>query len=248
MSRDRLNVMRERTIFVGRPLAVTKCLRISPLLFMMMGTLAFLAASCSQTAFAQDEAVLGELKKLVVHFDQVTPDVYRSGLIPEEAAPLLKELGVKTVINFDNDDERAQKEAAYLKLFGIYTVWIPWSGWDRPRDQDVEKFLSLMREPRLKPVLVHCKRGSERTGVGIAVWRISEFNWTAAQAYDEMKHYTYRRFLQGHLKRYVYEFARKHGESTARITNGFEQMKTSLFYFFFQLRKLNPFWHRHSRV
>ena len=87
-------------------------------------------------ALSETEAVVKRLQKVVIHFDEAAPGVYRGGLIPEEAVPLLKELGVKTVINFDNDEERATQEEARLKLFGIYTIRMPWSGWDYPEDKD----------------------------------------------------------------------------------------------------------------
>ena len=193
------------------------------------------------TAFA---AAVERLKEIIVHFDEVVPGVFRGGLIPEEATPLLKDLGIKTVINFDNNEDRAKKEEEYLKLFGIYTARIPWSGWDHPRDEDIEKFLALMKTSELRPVMVHCKRGSERTGVAMATWRVSELGWRAEQAYEEMKRYDFRRFTRGHLKKYLYRFAKDRGDEGAELTNLFERIKINTFYLFYQLRKLNPFLNR----
>jgi protein tyrosine/serine phosphatase len=218
-----------------------KSLSIGRVLFIILAIAVVGLGGRPQSAFSQKEAVLDELKKTIIHFNQVAPGVYRGGLGTKAGAPLLKELGVKTVINFDNQTKRAQDEAEYLKLFGIYTVLIPWSGWDQPTEENIEKFLALMRSEDLKPVMVHCKRGSERTGTMMAIWRISEFGWPIEKAYAEMREYEYRRFLQGHLKAYVYEYARKQGQDSAKISNVLEQAKTNFFYFFFQLRKLNPF-------
>jgi protein tyrosine phosphatase (PTP) superfamily phosphohydrolase (DUF442 family) len=195
----------------------------------------------SGDVFADSKQALELLKAKVIHFDEAMPAVYRSGLVPKEDVPLLKELGLKTVINFDNNDKRAEKEVEYLKRFGIYSVRIPWSGWGYPKEEDINKFLTLMKAPDLKPVLVHCKRGSERTGTAMAIWRIDEFGWPAKKAYEEMKRYEYRSFRQGHLKKYVFQFAREHGEKEARIGNPLELLKTNFLYFLFQLRKLTPF-------
>ncbi len=199
-------------------------------------------------AFAEQSDTVQALKRKVVHFEAIDLGVYRCGLISEEAAPLLKELGVKTVINFDNQNERARAESNLLEHFGIYTVRIPWSGWDYPSQAVVKQFLTLMKNPELRPIVVHCKRGSERTGLAIALWRVDALGWTANRAYDEMKQYEYRKFLQGHLKKYLYQFAKDHGDKTAKLTNPFERIKTNVFYYFFQLRKLNPFLKRHEII
>jgi len=217
-----------------------KCLRVWRVLPIIVAVSAAFLWIRIDFSFSRNESAFEKLKERVIHFDEAVPGVYRGGLVPKQAVPLLKELGVKTVISFDNKKKRAQAEAEQLKLFGIHQVWIPWSGWDRPRDEDIEKFLTLMRTPELKPVYVHCKRGSERTGTAMAVWRVSEFGWPVEKAYDEMKRYEYRRFRQGHLKAYVYEYAREHGQADAVIANDFERMKTNVFYSFYQLKKLNP--------
>jgi tyrosine-protein phosphatase SIW14 len=193
-----------------------------------------------EPGFSTKETALKQLEKSVIHFAEIEPGVYRSGLIPEAAAPLLEELGVKTVINFDNLEERARKEAAHLKLFGIYTVWMPWSGWGDPSTEEVDKFLSLMKTPDLRPIWIHCKRGSERTGTMMAIWRIDS-GWPVEKAYQEMRKFEYRRFFQGHLKRYVYRYAREHGQPDAEIKNRFEHLKTNFFSGIFQMRKWNPF-------
>jgi protein tyrosine/serine phosphatase len=57
-----------------------------------------------------------------------------------------------------------------------------------------------------KVVFVHCERGSERTGVMIACYRMSTDGWTAEQALTEMEAFGFRRFGFGHLKRFVREF------------------------------------------
>lgn len=186
------------------------------------------------------EEALEQLKKSVPRFAEVSPGIYRSGRLHEEAAPLLKDLGIKTVLNLDDEAPYAKREEEFLKLFGIYMVWIPWNGLDQPKDEVIEKSLTILNTPELRPVLIHCERGSERTGVTIGCWRIRQEQWTAARAYDEMKRYEFRSFWYGHLKKYLARYARRHGDPQAKGGNVLERMKSSLLSFFYRFRKLNP--------
>lgn len=195
-------------------------------------------------AAGEKAKTLAELKRSVIHFDQAAEDVYRGGLISEKAIALLGGLGVKTVVSFDNNKRRSEWEAERLKNFGIRQIAIPWSGWDKPQDKDIEKFLEVMSASGLRPIYVHCKRGSERTGTAMAVWRISACGWPVQKAYEEMKRYEYRSFRQGHLKQYVYEYAQKAGGANTRIDDWVERVRIEALYSFYQLRKLNPFLNR----
>ena len=197
-------------------------------------------------ALSDKEAVLAKLEQTAVNFHEVEDSIYRSGLISEEAAPLLKELGIKTVVNFDDNQKRAAKEEEFLKRFGIQTVSIPWSGWEEPSQEVMNKTLEFLNSPEAKPVLVHCKHGQERTGVAIACWRVANQGWSAEKAYQEMKAHGFRPFRYGHLKKYVYDFAQARGDQKASIENKAEQIKTSVLSFFYKLRKLNLVSFHHS--
>ena len=72
-------------------------LSILRLTSILLGILASGTGFGTPIAFSEDKAALEELKKIAVNFHEVAPGLYRSGLIPEKAAPLLKELGIKTV-------------------------------------------------------------------------------------------------------------------------------------------------------
>lgn len=217
------------------------CLRFLAFAFILFA-LAGGSARASETAVSKKEAALKELKETLFNFDEVAPGVYRSGLVNEESAALLENLGVKTVINFHDDPKLAAEESRFLKLFGIYMVWIPWEGVEYPRDEDIEKFLKLMDSPGLQPVLIHCKRGAERTGVALGCWRVSRGGWPAERAYQEMQAHRFRSFRYGHLKRYLYRFAREHGDPAAKAESFPEQVRINTLYSLYQLRKLNPFY------
>ena len=183
--------------------------------------------------------LFNRLEKTAYNFRQVETDIYRSGKISKEAVPALKGLGIKTVISFDDWPSRIEKEKGFLKDSGIEFISIPWSGFDYPEDGVIEKIHAVMKNPAKRPILVHCKHGQERTGVVIATWRIAEEGWDVHRAYQEMRSCGFRPFQYGHLKNYVYDFAKRRGQS-AKIEK-FEQAKTDFLYRIYQLRKLNPF-------
>ena len=198
------------------------------------------AFGSSGFAQSEKEPLFEKLKETVYNFRQVTPNVYRSGLVSKESVPYLKELGIKTVITFDNKLKRVETERAFYEGTGIEFISIPWSGFSDPDDETIQKIHSIMNDPAKQPVLVHCKHGQERTGVTIATWRIAEQNWNADQAYQEMKACGFRPFRYGHLKKYVYDFAKQRGDENAEI-GAAERVKSKVLLFIYSFRKLNPF-------
>jgi protein-tyrosine phosphatase len=182
-----------------------------------------------------DATVKTRLAQAIFNFHEVAPGVYRSGRIPEETYPYLSSLGIKTVINFIYQKRESARENLALKELGIETVWIPWNGFDNPKDEHVKQFLDVMRDESKRPVLIHCKRGAERTGVMVACWRIAEEGWTAERAYKEMLANKFRPFRYGHLKKYVFEFAKRYGQTANYTNNIWERLKTGTLYGIYRL-------------
>ncbi len=87
----------------------------------------------------------------------------------------------------------------------------------------------MVNDESTSPVYIHCREGRHRTGVMAAVYRLTKDDWTAGQAYAEMKSYRFKstlHFLFGHenLKDFVYDY---HAEmqkaaaaSQARVSGG----------------------------
>jgi len=192
-------------------------------------------------ADTSQETKIAQLERAIFNFQEIEPGIYRSGRLPRETYPYLKKAGITTIINFIDKKKEAEKEKSELAHLGIKTVSIPWNGFDYPKDQDVDTFLNVMKDPANRPVLVHCKRGAERTGLMIACWRIAEQGWKVEDAYQEMVRNRFRWFWYGHLKKYLYEFAKRHGQKPAKSTNIWGRLKTNVLYGIYRFRKLASF-------
>ena len=92
---------------------------------------------------------------------------------------------------------------------GVKFINIPLHNWFGPKDKKIEKILSLINTPENQPVFVHCKRGSDRTGTIIAVYRMTQDGWTAKQANKEAKEFGFgwwQFWMKDYIKDYYKDF------------------------------------------
>ncbi len=112
---------------------------------------------------------------------QMSPTLYRSALPDSADLPVLQRLQVKTVVSFIKDDDRA-----WIGQQGIETVSFPTHA-DRVDDADVLKVLRILQKAEQDgPVLMHCKHGSDRTGLFSAMYRTVIQGWSKEDALKEM--------------------------------------------------------------
>ncbi|MGI8668959.1 MAG: fused DSP-PTPase phosphatase/NAD kinase-like protein [Aridibacter sp.] len=151
--------------------------------------------------------------KNLPNFSQVNEQLYRGGQPTEAGVKKLKEdFSIKTIIYLRGADERAKKEEKWAKDAGINFVNVPLKNWFGPKDEKIEKILSLINDPENQPVFVHCKRGSDRTGTIIAVYRITQNDYTAKQATKEAKEFGFgwwQFWMEDFIKDYYKDFIAK---------------------------------------
>lgn len=112
---------------------------------------------------------------------QMSPTLYRSALPDKSAVPLLEKLNVGTVITFLPDSD-----ANWLARPGIEQVQLPYRT-NHVDGADVLKALRAIQSAEAKgPVLMHCKHGSDRTGLMAAMYRVVVQGWTKEEALNEM--------------------------------------------------------------
>lgn len=112
---------------------------------------------------------------------QMSPTLYRSALPDSAIVPLLEKLKVGTVINF-----LPESDSRWLTSPGINQVQLPY----RTNHVDDAQVLAALRAIQVAetkgPVLMHCKHGSDRTGLMAAMYRVVVQGWSKEDALKEM--------------------------------------------------------------
>lgn len=137
------------------------------------------------------------------HWDVVKPGVlYRSGqLNPDQLASAVKRYGLKTIVNFQVASPAVERERTLAQKLGIDFLHLPMPGDGFGRPEQFRAVLAACTDPGRRPVLVHCARGTCRTGAAVALYRFERDGWAIQDVAAEMERQTYR---QGWLPGYVY--------------------------------------------
>lgn len=123
-------------------------------------------------------------------FRQVDTGVYR-GSQPENLADykMLKDKGIKTIINFRTWAASVAREERISRTMGFYFESFPMSAiWgvlfniDRDTVRDA---LYTMADPVMQPVFIHCLEGKDRTGMMAGLYRVHVQGWSFEEAYQE---------------------------------------------------------------
>lgn len=113
---------------------------------------------------------------------KVSDTLYRSAQPAAEGMQNLKALGIETIINlrsFHSDrDEIGDTGLGYEHIY--MKAW-------HPEDKELVRFLQLTTNPRRAPLLVHCQKGADRTGLMCAMYRVAVQNWSKDEALREMQ-------------------------------------------------------------
>jgi protein tyrosine/serine phosphatase len=169
---------------------------------------------------AQDEIKYKELP----NFHKVSATVYRGGQPKEGGFQRLAALGIKTVLNLRDADERARDEEKEARAAGLRSFNVPLEGLSRPSDAEIEHALVIINAPENQPVFVHCKRGSDRTGTVIAIYRISHDGWTSEQAKAEAKRYGLG-FWEVGMKDYIRDYYERRSAGKAKVSRWSEKQR-----------------------
>jgi uncharacterized protein (TIGR01244 family) len=121
------------------------------------------------------------------NFKQIDANLYRGGRPTEAGIKELARKGIKTVINLRNNKEDGTQEEVWAKAAGLKFYFVPLNIWFRPKDAQIKKIMEIIDRKEDQPVYVHCNLGADRTGMVVAIYRISHNGWTAKQANAEAK-------------------------------------------------------------
>ena len=144
----------------------------------------------------------------IKNFGKMDDRLYRGAQPKEEDYKDLAALGVKTVVDLQDNPTGYEKRGAEAQ--GMRYVNIPMSDSSYPKQESIDAFLKLVNDPSTGVMFIHCAGGRHRTGVMGAVYRFNVNHWNLDQAYTEMKDYDfYTRFGHGDLKTFVEDYSRK---------------------------------------
>lgn len=144
-------------------------------------------------------------KVRIKNFGCINETFYRGAQPREEDYADLAAMGVKTIIDLQNEGDN--REQTMVESQGMKFYRIGMSDKSRPAAEKADLFLKIVNDPANQPVFVHCAGGRHRTGAMSAIYRMTHDGWNADQAFEEMKKYDFE-YGMGHtpLRRYVYDY------------------------------------------
>ncbi len=138
------------------------------------------------------------------HFDTVKPGLlYRSGqLNSSQLRQAVRDYGLKTVVNFQRPGPAVDEERELARELGVDFLNLPMTGDGFGQETQFREVLKACDDPNRRPVLVHCARGTCRTGASVALYRFERDGWTIADVSAEMRRQSYK---DGWLPGYVFQ-------------------------------------------
>src|SRR5438309_6325951 len=139
------------------------------------------------------------------NFGKMDDRFYRGAQPDESDYKDLKALGVKTVIDLQDNPTSYEKRA--VEALGMRYVNIPMSDSSYPKEETIQSFFKVVNNHSTGKFFAHCAGGRHRTGVVGAIYRFTVDHWNYDQAYAEMKDYDfYTRWGHGDMKKYVDDY------------------------------------------
>lgn len=114
---------------------------------------------------------------------KINDSLYRSEQPDSLDVEILNKLGIVSILNlrkYHNDIDFLKTKNFNFYEVEMHAYWI--------KNKNVIEALKIINNAP-KPLLIHCKHGSDRTGLIVAMYRIIFEDWTKEKAIDELKKY-----------------------------------------------------------
>ncbi len=125
--------------------------------------------------------------ELLPNFHQVHAGLYRSGQPSREGLAQLKALGVRTILSVRG--RVGPEEKAEAERLGMRFEHVAMNGVVSPGFRAIDRALKIANDPANQPVLVHCRRGKDRTGAVVAAQRVTSKALSVNDAAAEARQY-----------------------------------------------------------
>lgn len=126
------------------------------------------------------------------NLDEVTPDIWRGAAPRVQDLRLLKEKGVATIVDLRLGGTKEEAKAA--SKLGLRYVHIPLGYLGAPR-RKVLQFLRVVCNESSGRVFIHCRRGEDRTGMLVGIYRELVQGWSFSKTYAEMRQHNFKPWL-----------------------------------------------------
>ncbi|MFM7317991.1 MAG: fused DSP-PTPase phosphatase/NAD kinase-like protein [bacterium] len=148
-------------------------------------------------------------------FDTVKPGLlYRSGqLSPAQLQEAITTYGIKTLVNFQVGQNAIAEEAEIARKMGVAFLNLPMPGDGFGEAGQFRELMKTLDNPDRQPVLMHCARGTCRTGAAVAFYRFARDGWTIDDVSAEMQRQSYP---LGWITGYIYGMQEKSPNSEIR--------------------------------
>jgi tyrosine-protein phosphatase SIW14 len=121
------------------------------------------------------------------NFQAVNESLSRGAQPSADGFRELAKSGVHTVLDLRGAGGRSSEEAKLVRSLGMQYVNIPLDGLKAPTAEEVSKVFAVLNDQSAGKIFVHCRRGADRTGTVLALYRIQHDHWTNQQALSEAK-------------------------------------------------------------
>lgn len=133
----------------------------------------------------------GEIKNLHI----VSSDLVRGAQPSYKGLQLLKQAGVKTIVNLRNEEKWIRSERTLSHKLGLKYISIPLNSFNSIPQEAIDEFLRHALGPSSQPVYVHCMLGEDRTGLMCASYRMHKDGWSTQKAFEEAVNLGFKPFL-----------------------------------------------------
>ena len=151
-------------------------------------------------------------------FQQVSERLYRGGQPRKGGIPRLAGLGINTIVNLRGAGAHTRADEAEAKSLGLKYFNIPLPTWGRPNDGAVRRVMEIVTSPENGRVFVHCKDGVDRSGMIVALHRITTEAWSKDAATAEAVRLGMRRY-QYWMRDYISDYSARHHHQTSAVND-----------------------------
>ncbi|MBS1992882.1 MAG: tyrosine-protein phosphatase [Cyanobacteria bacterium SZAS LIN-2] len=120
------------------------------------------------------------------HYFVVDEGLHRGAQPTPRGFEILRDQGLKTVINLRDEQPMRIDEAEIIRSLGMTYVSIDMDPFLPAPDEKIEKFLKVVTDTKNSPSFVHCLHGQDRTGMMVGIYRMVVHGFEYQQAFEEM--------------------------------------------------------------